>query len=264
MKRLSALLMLLAAFSLLTATIAQAVPAQKVTGSIVMSTPNQAASFEAFETPVKGSVTYSNFDLAVDGTGVWVPSGTFDASFEYQGLCNGGCVHTLTITGFEPLSPNSVAFEGTGFYVPTPSWTETFTGTIVGNQIEFTLIPDDEGALYGWAFTNVVGTIAPDGSVVGTWSDDLGRFGDVTIDDIGYEAFSYTAPVTCADVTSSTDAVFGFTIPIAPLAGTPVAVTVHDGGSPGPGHDTWAHTVGTCGAGGTDYPIVAGNLVVHS
>jgi hypothetical protein len=173
-------------------------------------------------------------------------------------------VHRLTITGFEPLSPDSVAFEGTGFYVPDAPWTGTFAGTIVGDHIEFTMIPDDGGTKFGWTYTNVGGTIAPDGSVVGTWTDDLARAGDVTIGDIGYEAFSYTADVTCADVIDADDAVFGFTIPIAPLLGTPVAVTVHDGGSPGAGTDSWAHTVGTYGAGGTNYPIVAGNLVVHT
>jgi hypothetical protein len=257
--------MAVAAFMLFAAGAAQAGPAvKKATGSIVMSGPRQAASFEAFERASnKGAVTYTNFEYAVDGTGVWVPAGTFDASFEYAGLCNGPCVHTLTISDFEPLSPNSVSFEGTGFYAPDPAWTETFSGKIVGDQIKFKMVPDDGGTKYGWTFTKVVGTIASDGSVDGTWNDSLLRTGIVEIADIGYEAFSYSAQVTCAEVTGS-DAVFGFDIPIAPLAGTHVAVTVHDGGSSGVGNDTWAHTVGTCGDPGTNYPIVAGNLTVHN
>jgi hypothetical protein len=59
-------------------------------------------------------------------------------------------------------------------------------------------------------------------------------------------------------------ATFGFTIPVAPLAGTPVVVNVFDGGTPGTNGDTWAHGVGTCGgATTTPYPITSGNLVVH-
>lgn len=263
MKRLSIAVVVMAATMLLTATAAQAVPAPKTTGSIVMSNPKQAATFDAFDTnPVKGSVTYTNFEFAVDGTGVWVPAGTFDVDFEYQGT--GPYTHVLSITGFEPGSPDSVSFTATGYYEPDPGWTETVQGTIDGDQISFTMLPDDGGLKYGWTYVDVVGTIDPDGSVAGTWSDSLTRSGGVTIADIGYEAFSYTAPVTCADVTG-TSAVFGFTIPTAPLAGTPVAVHVTDGGSPGAGNDTWAHGVGDCTSTSfTDYQITAGNLTVHA
>lgn len=262
MKRVSIAVMAAAAMVVLTATAAQAVPAPKATGSIVMSNPKQAASFEAFDSqPVKGSVTYTNFEFAVDGTGVWVPAGTFDVDFEYLGT--GPYTHVFTITGFEPLSPDSVSFTATGFYEPDPTWTETVEGTIDGDQIAFTMIPDDGGLKYGWTHTDVAGTIGPDGSVSGTWSDDLSRSGAVTIADVGFEVFSYTAAVTCADV-DGTAATFGFTIPVAPLEGTQVAVHVTDGGSPGAGHDTWGHTVGDCTSTSfTNYPIVAGNLVVH-
>ena len=78
-----------------------------------------------------------------------------------------------------------------------------------------------------------------------------------------YEAFSYTASVYCAQI-SGLNATFGFVIPAGtPLAGTPVAVNIHDGGTPGTNGDTWAHGVGTCGAATSPYTIVSGNLVVH-
>ena len=86
-------------------------------------------------------MTYTNFQYADAGSGVWAfgdaargsAQGPFDVSFEY-GQCAGACVHTLQVTDFQPLSPTSLSFEGTGFYAPNPTWTETFTGTIVGNR----------------------------------------------------------------------------------------------------------------------------------
>lgn len=233
--------------------------AEKATGSIVMSGPVQAATFNAFETtPVKGSVTYTNFEYAAPGSGVWVPTGTFDVGF-FLAPYGGPFTHTLTVDGFTPTSPTSLQFWGHGYYYPNPAWTETFTGTITGDQIEFTMVPDDGGALYGWTWTTVTGVIAANGSVSGTWSDDLYRTDVFEIASIGFEAFSYTAPVTWVDVAGSM-AAFDFTIPTGvPLAGTPVHVHVTDGGSPGI-FDTWAH--GVVGGGTTDYPITAGNLTV--
>jgi hypothetical protein len=107
--------------------------------------------------------------------------------------------------------------------------------------------------------TTVTGTIAANGSVSGTWTDSLLRADVVEITSVGFEAFSYTAAVTSADVVG-TSATFVFTIPTGvPLAGTPVRVDVTDGGSPGI-FDTWAH--GVVGGGMTSYPITAGNLTV--
>jgi hypothetical protein len=78
-----------------------------------------------------------------------------------------------------------------------------------------------------------------------------------------FEVLSYTAQVNCA-VIGATDANFAFVIPAgSALAGTPVAVRVHDGGTPGTNGDTWAHGVGTCGSATSPYTIVSGNLVVH-
>jgi hypothetical protein len=79
------------------------------------------------------------------------------------------------------------------------------------------------------------------------------------------EVFSYTAAVTCA-IVGDTDATFSYAIPPdLPLAGTPIVVQIHDGGSPGTNGDTWAHGVasGPCAGSVTAYPIVSGNLVVH-
>ena len=84
------------------------------------------------------------------------------------------------------------------------------------------------------------------------------------------EVFSFTTPVTCANVTPGVEATFNYTIPasasLAPLA--PVAVRVTDGGASGA--DTYGHNY-AAGSGCSqpagayvDFPIQTGNLVVHA
>lgn len=218
-------------------------------------------------------MTYANFSYAVEGTGVWVPAGTFDVGFYVDGQGGGPYVHRLQAITFEPLSPTSVAFTGAGYYVPGPGWTETIEGLIDGDQVTFTMFADDPYfAGYNWSRTIVQGTIASDGSVAGTWDDDHvsgARTGTFVIADIGHEVFGYTADVTCVGV-AAPDALFGYTIPVGvPLAGVQVVVGVHDAGPPGAWtdteFDTWMHGVGnatTCDADVGNYPIIAGNLTV--
>ena len=84
LKRLTVVFMVVAAFMLSVAGAAQAGPAvqnEKATGSIVMSNPKQAIDFNVFESPMKGNVTYTNFEASSPGSGVWVPAGTFDVGF---------------------------------------------------------------------------------------------------------------------------------------------------------------------------------------
>lgn len=261
---------------------ALAVPAvEKATGSIVMGgvgqdhNEKQAINFNVFERDTnKGNVTYTNFQYADEGSGVWAfGDAAFDVSFEYAGLCQGACVHTLQVTDFQPLSPTSLSFEGTGFYASTPTWTETFTGKIVGSTIKLTLNADDDGAQYGWNLTKLNGTIAPIGSISGTWTDDMSvpRDGSFEIASGAVsEVFSFTAPVTCGVVNPGHDATFGYTVPAsAPIAlRAPVAVYVTDGGVSGA--DTYGHNYaianGSCQPAGAyvDFPIQSGVLVVHS
>ena len=288
MKRLTVVFMAVAAFGLMASTAAQAGTAQKATGTIRMglgseTNPKQAISFDVFETtPVKGNVTYTNFGLADEGSGVWVPGSSFSISFDYQGQCQGQCVHTLQVTDVKPLSTNSVSIKGTGFYNPTPTWTETFTGTITGSQITLTLDADDDGLMYTWDLTTLNGSIAPTGVISGNWTDDINRAGPFeTTAGAAYEVFSFTTKPTCVNVVDSgTPKVteFGYTIPAgAPivdgfdLSGKAVAVRVTDNGSSGALNDTYEHNFAAPGscldpAGGTytPYPITAGNLTVFS
>ena len=92
-----------------------------------------------------------------------------------------------------------------------------------------------------------------------TWSTPAGS---------AHEVLSYTASVTCADVSSSAStATFGFTIPAGfpGLSGLNIVAKVHDGGTPGTNGDTWAHGVANdpCEGPTSGYPITSGNLVVH-
>jgi hypothetical protein len=228
----------------------------KVTGSVALGSPVQYASFDAFaSTPVKGSISYTNFELAAPGSGVWLPAGTFHVEEMYQG--GGPYEHTLTVTGFTPTSPTSLTFSGTGFYAPDPSWTETFTGTVNGSNISMKLVPDDGGAKYGWTSMTLNGTIGAGGVISGMWSDTLGRLDSFTTDVAAHEVFHYVAPMASVSVNGS-NATFSFYIPAGvPLAGTLVTVQVHDGGSSGAAGDTWMHNGGT-------YPITSGNLTVFS
>ena len=68
--------------------------AEKATGSIVMGADGQdhnekqAIDFNVFERATnKGNVTYTNFQYADAGSGVWAfGDAAFDVSFEYAGL----------------------------------------------------------------------------------------------------------------------------------------------------------------------------------
>lgn len=86
----------------------------------------------------------------------------------------------------------------------------------------------------------------------------------------------YTAPVMCATVSSATDARFIFQIPsgFPGLSGIYVLSAVHNGGTSGVEGDTYGHTatgdlataMSWCetGVGVGNYPIIAGNLQVHT
>lgn len=255
--------------------------AEKATGSIVMGADGQdhnekqAINFNAFERDTnKGNVTYTNFQYADEGSGVWAfGEAAFDISFEYAGQCQGACGHKLQVTDFQPLSPTSLSFEGTGVYGSNPTWTETFTGTIVGNKITLTLDADDDGALYQWKTTTLSGTITPQGSISGMWTDDIARGGSFEIAAGAVsEVFSFTTPVTCANVDPAAHtATIGYTVPASAPSElrAPVAVRVIDGGASGT--DTYGHNYaganGSCkpvGGAYLDFPIQTGNLVVHA
>jgi hypothetical protein len=239
--------------------VAQAKTVPKTTGSVELSGPVQYVSFDAFaSSPVKGSVSYTNFEYAAPGSGVWVPE-SFNLGFGLGSDPTVVATHAMTVTSFDPTSPTSLRFAGTGD--SGVGWISTFTGTISGSAFTLQMTEINAGnPTETYALTGS-GTIAPDGSLTGTWSDNYGggRTGTFVSADIGFEALHYVAPVDHVTVTSS-DAYFDFTIPTGPLTGVHVFVHVNDGGSPGAGHDTWGH--GTSPGSFTNYTVEAGNLTV--
>lgn len=231
---------------------------QKVTGSIQMSGPVQYVSFNAFETtPAKGSVNYTNFEFESAGSGVWVPE-DFAMGFAVDPSSAVAATYNMDVASFTPISPTAVRFTGTGDC--GCGWISTFTGVVSGDSFTLEMLQINAGDPNESYPMTASGVIAADGSVSGTWSDYYGgvlRPGTFVIADIGYEAFHYVATVLHADVDGAS-ATFDYVIPSGnPYAGVLVYVSVTDGGSSGAGADTWAHNGGS-------YPVVAGNLTVHS
>ena len=238
---------------------AGAVNVPKTTGSVEMSYAHGPLymSYSAFPAvspaAAKGNVSYTSFGDPMSGTGVWVPEGSFTIAFD------NGSHHALTVTSFDPTSPTSLTFSGTGYWVEGPSWTETFTGTINGSTLSLTLVPDAGVTPIYWDSLTVSGLIATLGAISGSWATVNPVYsGAFTITGGVHEVFHYTAPVTAATVTGD-DAMFRFLIPAGFVGPDPyeLTVSVHDGGSPGVGYDT-------IGWLGTNYPIVSGNLTVFA
>jgi len=247
--------------------VGSAVAAPKFThanGSVALSGPSQYVSFNAFDygaTGDRGTVSYTNFDYPLAGTGVWNVGGTYPLVVNL----GGDYTHTMTIDTVTPISTTSTKFSGTGFYVADPSYTWTVTGMVSGSDVNFTLVYT--GTEAGYTFT-ATGTINADGSITGTATDSLGRSPLTFTIPAGsvHEVLSYSAAVTCATI-DDTDATFVFTIPdgVADLGGVPVVAKVHDGGAPKTHGDVWSHGVASsaCDGSVTPYPIVSGNIVVH-
>ena len=257
MRRFAVVAIAALALVLSMATAAQAGTTPKTTGSVGLSSPTQYLSFNAFQatesSPVKGAVSYTNFDLGEDGTGVWVPD-NFSMGFAVDPSTTIAATYEMTVSSFTPTSPTSVKFAGTG---ATGGWISTFTGKISGNTFMLWMTEINASTPAETYDLSAIGTIEADGSVDGTWSDNFGggRTGTFSIADIGHEVFHYVAPVETAAVTGS-HATFSYTIPAGvSYAGTVVNVAVHDGGSPGMSNDTLSFNGGS-------YPIVSGNLTV--
>jgi hypothetical protein len=225
-------------------------------GSVELGNPLQYEKFLAIQNGSHhGTVDYTNFTYAEPGSGVWAPANSQQTlTFTYAGT---PYAHTLnkglTLTA---LSPEKLAFSGSGFYNPQSSATWAISGLVNGNKVSFTI--KYNGTLSPGYTVTATGTIAADGSASGTatssqgqaltWTEGAGAFASV---------LHYVAPISSAHVTTRHNATFQFTIPanVAGLAGTKVTVAVHDGG-PGAAHDTYAH--GVTGGALTAYPIIGG------
>ena len=89
----------------------------------------------------KGYVTYTNFEAADAGSGVWAPGATINVDFGVDPSSTAiVSEYTFTVDSVTPLSPTSVAFSGTGVQDPHRSWHGPVDGTIKGSTIDFTLL----------------------------------------------------------------------------------------------------------------------------
>lgn len=246
-----------AALAVLTGGIAAAAPAMaattptpKITGSFSLANPTQYESVNAFVGD-KGSVSYTNFTYADQGSGVWSLHSNIAVNF---GLDGAPYPHTMVVDSISPTGLASFDFTGHGSYVQDPSYTWTAKGSVSGTSI--TLHITYTGSNKGYA-ADATGTIAADGSVSGSATSSTGQDLSMAMPaGSAFEALSYTAPVSGVQVSGS-DGQFSAAIPAGHvLAGTAFTVKVHDGGSPGAGNDTYAQD-------GTSYTIAGGNLTVH-
>ena len=88
MKQLTVMFMAVAAFMLFAAGAAKggdlsmkkARRVDPLMGTGAQNDPKKAIDFNVFEKPMKGNVTYTNFELADLGSGVWAPAGTLPMS----------------------------------------------------------------------------------------------------------------------------------------------------------------------------------------
>jgi hypothetical protein len=236
-----------------------------LTGSVALDAPDQYATFNNIGgTPSAstGSFSYTNFSQPdTAATGVWsLPKGTAIPLTVSEGAASFN--HVLYVDSIEPTSQTSLSFTGHGYWADLngpngPIYNWTATGSIAGNQLTLHLLYTSGNP--GYTATDTA-TINPDGSANGTATDSNGDAGLTVSIPSGplFQALSYTAPVNSVSINSSTgDASFGSAVPAGhAYGGTPYTITVHDGGNPGVGNDTYAQN-------GGQFTVDGGNLTVH-
>ena len=231
-------------------------------GSVELAGPLQYESFLAIQNGhYHGSVDYTNWTYAEPGSGVWAPAATpQQLVFSYQGS---NYAHTLNNDSLKltALSPERLAFTGSGAYNAVTGATWTIKGQVNHGKVRFVITYN--GTLQPGYTVTATGSIAKDGSASGTalssdkqqltWTMPAGAFASV---------LHYIAPIQSAQVQRwAHNATFRFTIPasVPGLAGTNVTVKVHDGGR-GYAHDTYAH--GVTGNPVTNYQIIGGPGII--
>jgi len=229
-------------------------PAQAI-GRVELGNPLQYETFLAQQQGrYHGWVDYTNFTYTQPGSGVWAPAaGPHGMTFMYGGQKYS---HTLN-AGLKmwALSPERLAFTGSGAYVDNASVTWVIKGEVNGAKV--TAIITYTGTVDHGYKVFMTGKIAKDGHVAGLAKSSTGQVMPFVMDQGSFASvLHYVAPIKAAQVQRH-DASFTFTIPakVAGLAGTKVTVKVHDGGW-GAKHDTYRH--GVTGGQLAQYPIIGG------
>lgn len=91
----------------------------------------------------------------------WSLVGNWTLNFIYGGS---PYIHNMTVT----LQQLGGSFQGTGYYVPDPSYTWTVTGTVTGSNVSFHILYTGTNAGY---YVDAVGNIDATGNMNGTWSN---------------------------------------------------------------------------------------------
>jgi len=229
-------------------------PAQAI-GRVELGNPLQYETFLAQQQGrYHGWVDYTNFTYTQPGSGVWAPAaGPHGMTFMYGGQKYS---HTLN-AGLKmwALSPERLAFTGSGAYVDNAGVTWVIKGEVNGAKV--TAIITYTGTVDHGYKVFMTGKIAKDGHVAGLAKSSTGQVMPFVMDQGSFASvLHYVAPIKAAQVQRH-DASFTFTIPakVAGLAGTKVTVKVHDGGW-GARHDTYRH--GVTGGQLAQYPIIGG------
>ncbi len=230
---------------------------REAAGSVELGSPLQYETFLALQGGRNhGDVDYTNWTYAEPGSGVYAPAAgphalvvTYQGS-QYAHTLNGG----LALTA---LSPDKLAFSGTGSYNGQAGATWKISGKVTDGRVAATITYT--GTLSPGYKVALSGKIARDGSVSGTARSSSGQALTFTMPAGSFApVLHYIAPVKSARVNGH-NATFQFTIPASAassgLAGTKVTVKVHDGGY-GARHDTYA--AGVTGTALTPYPIIGG------
>jgi hypothetical protein len=235
---------------------------REAAGSVELGSPLQYEQFLAIQNGrFHGGVDYTNWTYLEPGSGVFAPAaGSHALIFTYQGstyahTLNGG-LHLVA------LSPNRLAFTGSGSYNGQTGATWAISGRVVDNKVKATITYN--GTLNPGYRLTLTGTVANDGSVSGTAESSQGQALTFTLPAGSFASvLHYVAPIRSAQV-QRRNATFQFTIPasVPGLAGTKITVKVHDGGF-GRAHDTYA--AGVTGTTLTSYPIIGGpGIYVHA
>ena len=107
------------------------------------------------------------FTQIVKADALWDMTGNYTIDFVCTSGCSGTYTHQMNITS---MDLETGAFSGTGNYQPgTPTWTHS--GNVSGSDIDFKI--DYDGSTY---YVDVIGTIASNGSMSGTASNNSQTF----------------------------------------------------------------------------------------
>ena len=280
MKRLTVEFMTVAV-GLMATTAAQAVTAQKATGSIRMGTgltetTEAGDRVRCVRGAGEGEHHIHELRARGQGSGVWAPGAAFEVSFGVDPNTSIVSVYDFTIATVADVADVAVVH---GQRCPgTVVWclAACGRGTISGSTLPLHAAraerqrpaelhakrhgPDQHQWWVAPRYVEGQLRRRPDGDIT-------------NIADVGDRVFSFTTAPTCVDVAGNVTK-FGYNIPAgAPLGGQLSAVQVTDGGSSGAlkeGTSTtslrWAGTSSRLerSSAYTQYPITAGNLTVFS